>query len=951
MVSDGLEFERIDGVAWSPDGRQIAFVGVSDAHNRQIYIINADGSDLRPIASSDADGGDVDWSPDGEWIAFTTSAALWLVHPDGSDEQALLLDNTDEREFSMAQWSPDGRQLSFVTQSSIWVVDRDGANPHVVYTSEQPLAGHGGAVWSPDGRQMSILYQEDDEPICLIINADGSGEAQRLDSCPGSWDQTFWPRWGIEYEGEETAATPAKIIAHWPLDGDFTDNTINGFDLQAAGENLDFVPGCFGQAVQFPGDNDSYLTRGQDDDVFDFGDRDYSIELWVKFAQMPSESHEQALIEKCAEGGGCADDGWGLTVLESDTFRFVQNPGPQETADTFLSSNQSDGWRHIAVIRQGETVYLYLNGEQVISIPAYDILESDLPLILGHRAASEQEFPLIGALDEVIIYEGALSAEEVYEHTQEGADCLATGISSALASSPAAQARAFAEPILAAIAGISPDYEDDFSDPSSGWPSGVGVSGHTSQAEGETGYLDGEYFLRVGGLGGEELACYGGENFASFPADFVLEIDGRFLPDDYPNNDDWQMQFRKWDFGGFYVLTIRQDGYLNLSRYENNERFDLAEQDGAPILAEPGTNHVQIIAVGAETAVYVNGEPLFYVDDAGYSPQYGAGSINLGVCNLGDTAREARWDNLKIWDISNLSPSSESGTTIAADDVQVTQLAVYEGAAGDFAWLPDSQTLVIGGHDLALYDAQTLQSTQKIRTGTARSLAFSPDGTILAWENYEAVHLWDTAGWSELRALAGSSGTNGIAFSPDGATLATATGSAVKLWDVASGDELLTIPAGSSLNTVAFSPDGRTVAAGGLGEIQLWEATTGEELHTLTGHTNWVKSVAFSPDGALLASGSVDGTVRLWDVASGRQTYLLSGHTKQVDSVAFSPDGALLASAAWDLTVRLWEVATGTELETLTGHSDWVHQVAFSPDGTVLASGSTNQTRLWRIER
>ncbi len=38
---------------------------------------------------------------------------------------------------------------------------------------------------------------------------------------------------------------------------------------------------------------------------------------------------------------------------------------------------------------------------------------------------------------------------------------------------------------------------------------------------------------------------------------------------------------------------------------------------------------------------------------------------------------------------------------------------------------------------------------------------------------------------------------------------------------------------------------------------------------TLTGHTDWVRSVAFSPDGKLLASGSGDRTVKLWNIAMG----------------------------------------------------------------------------------
>lgn len=303
------------------------------------------------------------------------------------------------------------------------------------------------------------------------------------------------------------------------------------------------------------------------------------------------------------------------------------------------------------------------------------------------------------------------------------------------------------------------------------------------------------------------------------------------------------------------------------------------------------------------------------------------------------------------------TPMPPSPTPIPPIALQVRQLALYEDSANNLAWSPDGSMLAIGGHNIDLYDVQAQQKTQEIRTGTARNVTFSPDGTILAWEDHEAVHLWDTASWSELRTLAGSGGTDSIAFSPDGTMLATATGSTVKLWDVTSGSELRTIPAGSSLNAVAFSPDGRTLASGGLGEVKLWDATTGDELHTLTGHSNWVKSVVFSPDGTMLASGSVDSTVRLWDVSSGRQVRLLTGHTDQVESVAFSPDGALLASASWDLTVRLWDVSTalnagvanGAELEALTGHSGWVTAVAFSPDGTMLASGSNDQMRLWGL--
>jgi len=298
------------------------------------------------------------------------------------------------------------------------------------------------------------------------------------------------------------------------------------------------------------------------------------------------------------------------------------------------------------------------------------------------------------------------------------------------------------------------------------------------------------------------------------------------------------------------------------------------------------------------------------------------------------------------------TPVSPSPTAVPPVALQVTQLVLYEDAANHFAWSPDSKLLVIAGHNMDLYDVQALKKAQEIHTGAVREVVFSPDGTLLASASYDGVKLWDTAGWGELRALAGSGDTESVAFSPDGTMLATATGSTVKLWDVASSSELRTLPAGP-VRTVAFSPDGRTLAAsaGVAGqEIKLWDVESGNELHTLEGHSNWINSVVFSPDGQTLASGSVDNTVRLWDVASGRQLRALTGHTNQVESVAFSPDGRLLASASWDLTVKLWDVASGEELVSLTGHAGWVTSVAFSPDGTMLASGSGDQMRLWRIE-
>jgi WD40 repeat protein len=48
-------------------------------------------------------------------------------------------------------------------------------------------------------------------------------------------------------------------------------------------------------------------------------------------------------------------------------------------------------------------------------------------------------------------------------------------------------------------------------------------------------------------------------------------------------------------------------------------------------------------------------------------------------------------------------------------------------------------------------------------------------------------------------------------------------------------------------------------------------------MHTLTGHTNWVRSIAFSPDGKRVASGSDDRLVKIWDTETGALVSSLGG--------------------------------------------------------------------------
>ncbi|HEX3149274.1 MAG TPA: TIR domain-containing protein [Gemmataceae bacterium] len=119
---------------------------------------------------------------------------------------------------------------------------------------------------------------------------------------------------------------------------------------------------------------------------------------------------------------------------------------------------------------------------------------------------------------------------------------------------------------------------------------------------------------------------------------------------------------------------------------------------------------------------------------------------------------------------------------------------------------------------------------------------------------------------------------------------------------------------------------------------------------TLTGHTDWVRSVAVSPDGTWATSGSRDKMVKIWDLATGQCRATLEGHTHNVMSVAITPDGKRILSGAFPDSVHLWQVISGYEFSELRGHAPWVRAVVAVRDKNVALSGGDDKTlRLWDL--
>lgn len=100
-----------------------------------------------------------------------------------------------------------------------------------------------------------------------------------------------------------------------------------------------------------------------------------------------------------------------------------------------------------------------------------------------------------------------------------------------------------------------------------------------------------------------------------------------------------------------------------------------------------------------------------------------------------------------------------------------------------------------------------------------------------------------------------------VAFSPDGQILASREGGTVKLWDVETGKEVRTLSVEDAVESVAFAPDGRMLAVI-IDDVTttLWDVATGQKLGTPSEYREWV--------GTVLATIQ-DMSIRLWRIADG----------------------------------------------------------------------------------
>jgi dipeptidyl aminopeptidase/acylaminoacyl peptidase len=178
---------------WSPDGKMLAFISQRAGWDH-VWLINADGTGLRQLTSSENDFTDLDWSPDGQQIACTVNR--------GGAFDLCLLDAASGKLTDLARgngyycrlnWAPDG---SFITVEyenptlppDIYRIDVPSGTPHQLTFSNPPALAacklaQPEVVSYPsfDGKQISALLYKPEKPNGAgLVHPHGGPSAQYI---------------------------------------------------------------------------------------------------------------------------------------------------------------------------------------------------------------------------------------------------------------------------------------------------------------------------------------------------------------------------------------------------------------------------------------------------------------------------------------------------------------------------------------------------------------------------------------------------------------------------------------------------------------------------------------------------------------------------------------------------------------------------------------------------
>jgi len=273
-----IKYKRLLGTSMSPDGKWVAYTvseplmdGEKSEYRTHIFLASADGKTDFQFTQGDKSCTNPKWSPDGKWLAFTSSRGgdknnIWLIRASGGEAEKLTDAKSGVNDFL---WSPDGKRIAYTMNDPLTeqeeknnkekrdeiVVDENFKFSHLyVIPVEKNEKGErpakrltkgdfhvGSFDWSPDGKSIIFHHQAtprvNDWPTAMIsLVPSDSGAVKPFFTKTVASDPRFSPdgQWvAFEHDGGDTRWTQRSEIYVMSINGGAPRKLGETFDHQA----------------------------------------------------------------------------------------------------------------------------------------------------------------------------------------------------------------------------------------------------------------------------------------------------------------------------------------------------------------------------------------------------------------------------------------------------------------------------------------------------------------------------------------------------------------------------------------------------------------------------------------------------------------------------------------------------------------------------------------------
>src|SRR5881396_3209362 len=178
--------------AWSPDGKQLAAVLTKDGTS-QIYLMSADGSNLRRLTVSQGIDTEPRFTPDGQSIYFTSDRGgtpqVYRMPASGGEPQRI----TFEGSYNVSpRISPDGKTIAYITRNAagqfrVALLDLSSRQVQILTDSDRDES----PSFSPNGRMVLLATVINERGVLSAVSADGRVK-QRLSTAAGDVREPAW---------------------------------------------------------------------------------------------------------------------------------------------------------------------------------------------------------------------------------------------------------------------------------------------------------------------------------------------------------------------------------------------------------------------------------------------------------------------------------------------------------------------------------------------------------------------------------------------------------------------------------------------------------------------------------------------------------------------------------------------------------------------------------------